>query len=196
MRRVLLAVAAALVLVPASPALAASTADADCGFDSVTDASWLVGEPYVYYGVAYGYGVVRSTTAPPMPAGATVRCAFFVNGELVTSADFSGTGVMAGAGPVTFRMRPEDDLDFCTIVDFHDETPTQTTCHSVGGGPQFPPQEVHDLVTGVFEALPVAEAVCAAVADGTVPTQGRLLWTHEGDLYVSDRRVRDCPPHG
>ena len=192
MRRALLAAAAALVLAPATPAVAGSTADAGCGFRSVTDESWIVGEPYVYHGVAYGYGVVHTTTGSP--AGATVTCAILVNGELAATVDFSGTGVMAGAGPVTFRLQPLDFLGSCVIVDFDDETPTRTRCHTIGG-PTVPPHEIREFVTAVVETLPGAAVVCAAIADGTMPTQGRLLWTQDGDLYVSQARVRDCPPH-
>lgn len=170
----------------AAPPGSSSTYAGGCGFEEATDKTWLVGERDRYTGVRYA-AVVLS----PPTVGATVTCTMRVNGEPVSSASFSGTGVVVGAAPYSYVAEPLDYVSYCETVDFTDSTPTSHWCYEVDPT-QVPPQEVLDLLDAVVDLVPGARAAVCAGLRG-VPDVGSLVTTgDDGDLDVNGVRVWDC----
>ena len=196
----LAALALGLALAAAPPAVAGNDSElfsGDCGYHSVTDPTWQVGDPDRYQGVLYGYAVVYSPSGPATPVTATVTCTLSVDGEPVGVMDATGTTVVAGTVPVDFVATPEQYVGLCLSVDFADDTPTYSTCYESIPW-QIPPQELYDLVWEAPSLVPgLHETVCAVLRTGVVPDVGRTLSTGgDGDLYVAERRLVDCPPQG
>jgi hypothetical protein len=146
-----------------------------------------VTQPDTYVGVL-GARVVSTTTTPPGPAAATVTCELKVNGNTADSLVVSGSGVEVGAKPTTYVAATGDVVSLCTTVEYAaDATATDTSCgNSINV--QVPPQQVIDLLDGVFTTL--SDLEIALIDPIVCPILG-------GDLVLPDPIgvVWDCPPY-
>jgi hypothetical protein len=185
MRVLLLAgLAAAVLPLTAAPAVA-DHVDAQCRFETVKQAT-ITGTRSA--GVAYGFVVARGDT----PA---IRCAVFVDGVEMSSTPYGPAthDVAATAGSVSYESDPAQYVQLCPVVTTvaHGE---RTYC-PYPRVPQLPPQEIVDLVNGVFETYSedVEPYLCNALAD-LAPGYPPVGIRPDGDLYVNGEFVYDCPP--
>ena len=191
------ALALGVALAAAPPAVAGDDSrwGGDCGYDTVTDPTWQVGDPDRYHGVLYGYAAVYSPSDPATPVSATITCTMSVAGEPLAEMSATGTTVVAGAAPVDFVVAPDQYIEFCLSIDFADDTPSDSICYAAIPI-LVPPDEVFEFPGDTLSEVPAAlDAVCGVLRTGVVPDLGRAVSTgDDGDLYVTDRRVVDCPP--
>lgn len=153
-----------------------------------------------------------TTDANGRPLAATVTCWLAVNGVEApgTRFGYAGTGVQAGANPITFYASNTDEVDLCYSVLFADNTTTGDWCFAVLTI-QIPPQAVWDLLDAVFAAVNDAEG-CNASHDECSPvcprlqllagTYGPVTIGPDGDVSVADplgvgldSPVYNCPPY-
>jgi hypothetical protein len=162
-------------------------------------------------------GVVRVHVVPVdyygVPTGAPVaaKCELRVDGVsrgIVLDAG-SGTGVVAGAGPLTFTAADAAWIDLCSVVTI--DSVTQTRCLSLTPVPICPAWLCEgNLLTAVIDAADdqvkaLDPATCAALAaaaptvDG-LPSAGFLyVDPATGDTYAGGTTpadlLWDCPPY-
>jgi hypothetical protein len=199
-RRVLVGAAVFGIVAGMAPAATANAAGDDirggCFFDS--DANALTGSTNVG-----DIGDLSVTTGPDgLPTGATVTCFIRVNGVEApgTRFSYSGTGVQAGANPITFIAGPTDNVDECQEVTYADGTTEPLDCPPSTRDP-IPPQPIVDAIHEVFIGFvdplscPVLVALGQATGGGIA---GTLEIGADGDLYLVTpiyTRIYDCPPY-
>jgi hypothetical protein len=208
--------ACALLLGLAHPASADPPNDAkhagSCSFDSVSQVS--VTGPDQHAGVVYGFAVAYSPTPAHNPVTMVrMQCELFVDGVLATSVDARTAGPVGvlEPTPIRYTARVDQILELCTeteTVDAHGQTASYLDCpHATH--PIIPPDGFVEFVDSVFEAVnPVSDALIAAevayvdpvvcpvlvsLAPRDVP--GLLRIEPDGDLYVADTLIWDCPPY-
>src|SRR4051812_33300162 len=117
----LAALGAALLAVPAPPALAASSVvHGGCHFAALSQAT-ATGQDS-FSGAAAG--VVVATDRTGLPAGGTLRCYVTVDGvEQSSTTPQHGTGILASGGPVGFTAPEGSVVVLCAEVAFDDGSP-------------------------------------------------------------------------
>lgn len=143
--------------------------------------------------------VVATAGGLPAAVPISVDCVLYVDWQPArTVLSASGTGAAAGAATLTFDAGPDDVVMLCPHVVVAGET--HTGCAS-GPGPQpFPPILI-DLLDEVVRALnenvlmPLDEEMCPVLA-AHAPGSGTVVIKEDGDLYVGDQWIWDCPPYG
>lgn len=209
-RLVLGAVVVGLLGFGAPMASAADRYAGGCGFNSVRNPE--TGSPVdEFTGVLYvAIAAVDSTTAAPLPIEG--ECWLRIDGVVQedTVLEFSGTGAAAGAKDIAFTAHADQIVELCQSFSYG--STTETDCGL--DDPPFPPSVIGDLVdylcsvsdcgAGLIElVLTLAEAadplVCPVLVelglalDGGI--DGVLEIDAEGDVWVLDLFVWDCPPY-
>jgi hypothetical protein len=172
-----------------------------CVLAAATDENGVVTTPHDFAGALLGAVVLYSATPTDNPVSATLRCSVKVNGSEVASVESTGTVVVvAGPSQVAFHADHGDTVEVCTKVDFDDATPTATSC-SPATRTHVPPQEVIDLVNQALRIIedlkrqvldPILCPIFRVLAPGLPPV---VFITPEGDVYVLNHKVWDCPPY-
>lgn len=186
----------ALLLAAATPATATtddSQHSGGCRVSMATDPTWVVGDPYEYHGVVWPTVVLYSPSEPTRPVSGTLTCFVSVNGVVVASPSFTGTGVVAGAEPFDLVADEDDYIGLCETMDYADDTPDQSICYAAIPW-AFPPEEVWDFRDAVVDLAPAARDAACSVTP-SAPDVGTLLRSgDDGDLRVNGSPAYDCPP--
>jgi hypothetical protein len=152
-------------------------------------------------------GDASATTDPAgLPTGATVTCYIRVNGvaQDQTKFSYSGTGVQAGANQIVFTATDTDSVTLCEDVTYADSTTEPEVCPAATQQ-QIPPQQVIDLINGIF-ASTIDPIVCPELKALGQLTGGGVAGVitidpATGDVSVIDplnlgiNPVYDCPPY-
>lgn len=175
----LLTIGLTTLVVPAAQA-AGETTRGGCFFVAVST------KPTEFNGAAEGViaDVSVTTDAGDNPIFATVSCKIEVNGvDATPTFTYPGTGAQAGADLLAFLANDSDAISICQRVAYGTGTTTAFSCRAVTEA-RVPPQEVTDVVAGVFHDA-VDPTVCGVLGDD-VALPPNLLYS--GPLY-------DCPPY-
>jgi hypothetical protein len=179
--------AALAVLVAAAPLPAHAAAESayrgGCGYDTVPRDGGTPGSgEHLQTGVMYAGVALYSTAPADNPVSATVTCRLLVNGEVNSTATFSGTGAVTGVKRVSFPDGGDYTPELCVTIDFtSDDTPTSTVC-AVATTIQIPPQAITDAIE--YVTAPARAAVCAVLATLAPGVPGVADISPAGDLTV------------
>ena len=182
------AVALATTLVFAAPA-GADEPSSYCDFASVQQDT----QGPAHEGLAYGYA------AHAEGGGVTIRCVVRVNGAVVPTATTpAATGDVAAVtyGPVSFVASTEDEVALCTeVATSHG---TVVSCRD-SESTQVPPQEVIDVVDGLFDWLAWLEYwQPPGICDLLRLLRGDYVAASindQGDVVLAGELFFDCPPY-
>lgn len=181
MRRILLTVftlGATGLAVPAAHAASPDVIHGGCAYTADDDTNNLSSAPDKKVGVIYD--VSATTDATGAPIAATVTCWLDVNGSEApgTRFSYSGTGVQAGANPVTFTASYDASrVDLCYSVLFGDNT---RTGECIATTDEKIPAQVF------WDALDVASAAGCLVLPLLPGTYGPVTIGPDGDVYLTD----------
>jgi hypothetical protein len=190
-RKILFAACAALLLVPGT-----SFADSPTR-DHLGGCRWLPSTeptPGTTNGSLYIAAVVYSTAEPTAnPVSATVTCE--VVGDVVFGSALSatGTGVVTAFGAQQIVVAEGGYAELCETITY-DNGEVDQTCSPLRSSIQIPPQDVVDLLNGVFAE--VDPLVCAELARLAPGVPGVVDITSEGDVFRAGEWLWDCPPYG
>ena len=201
MRRLLAAAATAALLVPGAAAHAAAASDyrGGCALDRARTAP---GDPGTWTAAVYALAVVHSEVTSDNPVSATVTCEVRVDGVRQGDAlTFSGTGVVTGAGQVSYVAADDSLVELCETVDFtSDDTPTRTDCDPVSFSP-WDPSCVFDVLNQLQRREPPPPAFCEVLQaligllPGPTEIDALVCAVTGGDVGVLGELVWDCPPY-
>lgn len=167
------------LVVPAAHA-AGETIRGGCLFVSVAT------HPTEFNGAAEGViaDVSLTTDSGGNPIFATVSCKIQVNGsDASPTFSYPGTGAQVGVDLLAFLATEGDSIAICQRVAYGTGTTTPFSCRSVTEA-RVPPQQVTDLIAGVFNQT-VDPITCAAIGgDVSLPPN----FVYSGPIY-------DCPPY-
>jgi len=205
MRRTSLALAALAVSMSVAPSAHADGSDVihgGCDFGTVHNSA--TGEDV---GTISDRSV--TTDASGAPIGATVTCWIEVDQAEApgTRFSYSGTGVQAGANPISF-VAGDGWVRVCQAVTYADGSTEPTSCPDPTVI-QIPPQicEGCSLIDILLRALDdvliddVDPALCPVLAQHSGSYPGGITIAPDGDVYVPDPLVLfagpvyDCPPY-
>jgi hypothetical protein len=187
------------VLVLGAPAPASAATGDGCGFDTVNDSTGLLGG-----GPTTWHGVIYLSYVPPAGKSATASCEIYVNGvsQGIKLGPITGTGVVAGAGRLTFTADDNDVVRLCMHVRVG--TVTQPDICFEGPGPD-PLEPVYALVDTAWNAVNgvamlLDPTLCSALVRvaptvNVLPPSVLRIDPTYGDVYVFGEPMWDCPPY-
>jgi hypothetical protein len=184
-------------------ALNAPVAHADdptygCSFNSVRQADVTVQN---YEGAIWGYVVDTDASS------VSIRCYITVNGTPVASTT-PGNGTVAAhtEGRATFQAADTDSVKLWSEATVTHGTTTQTFTKSADSThTQVPPQEVIDILDGIFATLdgiliPLEEqyvdpTLCTVLSALPAGDYGPITIGEDGDISLLGDLFWDCPPY-
>jgi hypothetical protein len=184
-RHVLTVALAGLLAAAPLPAHAAaeSAYRGGCGYETANrDGGDPMSGEHLTTGVLYAAMTLYSTAPADNPVSATLTCRVLVNGEVYSTATFSGTGVVTGVKRVSFPDGGNYTAQLCETIDFtSDDTPTADFC-VVATQIMIPPQAITDAVE--YLTAPARAALCATLATLAPGVPGVADISPAGDLTL------------